>query len=101
MKNKVGGEIKVMEWAEFAQLFDPAIHPDILKAAELPGTSALVCFENLDLSSSELGRRSCLAVGPMRARTEQQALESHLGMTPSRFQYPVAIHRLKPRPGLI
>lgn len=61
------------------------------------GTIAAVCFENLDLSSSEFGMRSHLPVGPiwstLRCLEDTEAMEPGrlgrpLGETPSRFRYP-------------
>lgn len=54
-----------------------------------------VVFENVDLGSSELGRRSALPFGSSCAtlKKAEDALGQHLGDVPSRFQYPRYVYR--------
>jgi len=49
----------------------------------------VVMFENQLMGASEFGKRSILCVGEHCTYSLQEALKSHLGDVPSRFQYPV------------
>jgi hypothetical protein len=89
--NPVAGPLSKLTETQLLDKLDPSVHDRVLaSAAKYQDCEALVLFENIDMSSSELGRRSVLVVGPSNTRTLAQAVETHLGDVPSRFQFPVA-----------
>lgn len=78
---------------DFLKLFDEEVHGKIRGAALADGATHVLCMENLDLWSSNLGHRTALIVGEKQTWTLQKALGTpyfRLGDVPSRFQYPVA-----------
>jgi len=96
MKHSVSGEVRELNEAEFLALFDESVRADIRRKGTGDGVEAVVCFENLDMWSSNLGHRTAMIVGP--GCTYQLAqIETlpnfRLGDVPSRFQYPVAFWR--------
>lgn len=89
----VSGKLKKLTEAEFIDLFDPSVRDAVLAlAARHPDCEAIVCFENLDLSSSNLGARTALVVGPSNTYKLEDIIKpgARLGDVPSRFQYPVS-----------
>lgn len=75
---------------EFVALFDSKVHDALNRLIDKPQTRGIVCFENLDFCSSELGARSALAYGEAYTYKDlATTLDGHLGDMPSRFQYPV------------
>lgn len=92
MKHPVSGEVKAVSKEEFFGLFDPIVHERLEESAKLPGTAALVCFENLQMDSMSFGCRTAMAMGPGRS-SGLEAIESgaRLGDVPSRFQYPTKL----------
>lgn len=90
---------KHVSLADFLEMFDPEVHGKIRGAALGPGITHVVCLENLDIWSSQLGHRTALVVGvrPEGAEVPSWTLGDvlskpyfRLGDVPSRFQYPVA-----------
>lgn len=87
-----------VSFPDFLRLFEEELHGKIRGAALRPGITHVVCFENLDMWSSQFGRRVALAVGERPAGAEvptwklSDVLAPHfrLGDLPSQFQYPVA-----------
>jgi hypothetical protein len=78
-------------------LFDPSVHDRLRELAKRETVSHLVVFEVLDLSSSQLGHRTAVAIGPGCTYTQlYQIKNQRLGDVPSRFQYPVAAAATKP-----
>lgn len=61
----------------------------------LPDDEAIVCFENLDMSSSQYGHRVFMTVGPARTYTLEDVKQDsvHLGEVPSQFLHPVQYWR--------
>lgn len=89
--NQINGEVKKISLPEFLTLFAPAVQDAIVKIYAREDVSGVVCYENLDLSSSQIGTRSALAYGPgCQVKTIEEAAKYRLGDVPSRFQYPVA-----------
>lgn len=89
----VSGELKELTPNDFLNLFDPSVHSAILaSAARYPDKEALVCFENIDMSSSQIGQRAALVVGPSNTYKLEDIIKpgARLGDIPSRFQYPVS-----------
>lgn len=83
-------ELKPVTRPEFIALFDPEVHDEINTRLDRPDVAGVVCFENLDLDSPNLGIRSALIYGPgCTAKNISDLRERHLGDVPSRFQYPV------------
>jgi len=73
---------------------DGDTHKELLRKLAKDGVIGAVLFENLDMSSSEHGRRSALICGP-RCETLKSVADArgqHLGDVPSRFQWPVAAY---------
>lgn len=83
---------------DFLKLFDDDIHGPIRGLAIKEGVTHLICMENLDFCSSQLGKRTAMAAGnPTAQALGRQTLAEllgtaflRLGDVPSRFQYPVA-----------
>lgn len=73
----------------FFALFDPSVHAQLAATLDRPATLGIVCFTNLQLDSSECGRRSALIYGKGCTYETLAAVASgRLGDVPSRFQYP-------------
>lgn len=90
MKTKI--EEKPLD--EFLCMFDRDVHTDILSKFNSSGVTAVVCFENLDMDSSQLGARTAVIVGPECTYKDVEACQGqHLGDVPSRFQWPVVYCR--------
>jgi hypothetical protein len=96
MRNTISGEIKEVSQESFLALFDKEVHAKIVKNSRQTGVEAVVCLENLQMDSSQCGHRAALIVGPS-CTFQVKHLEDgfRLGEVPSRFQYPVAIWRIK------
>jgi hypothetical protein len=94
MRNMIGGEIKLVSKPEFYALFSPDAQDQMERLWAEEGTTGFICYENLQMDSSNFGHRSALAFGTGRStgRSADEALEvtPRLGDVPSRFQYPVA-----------
>ena len=78
---------------DLLRLFDEEVHGKIRGAALQEGVTHVVCFENLDMWSSQLGARTALVVGSKQSFTLEKVLGTpyfRLGDVPSRFKYPVA-----------
>ncbi len=90
MKNEISGTVEKLDWCTFLALFDESVHGAVTAARLAQGTSALVAFENMALDSSRMGERTAMRVGPGCSYTLEEAVKSHLGQTPSVFQYPRA-----------
>lgn len=70
-------------------LMDKSTYKQIGKLAADPTTTALVLYENNNLSSSSMGERTVMVVGKGRTYSDlKTALAGHLGDLPSRRQYP-------------
>jgi len=77
-----------LTWAEFMEKFDECVHSQLARARETSGTSALVLFENVDMSSSRLGECTAMRVGPGCTYKDVAATEGqHLNDLPSQRQY--------------
>lgn len=88
-----------VSFEDYLRLFDESVHGKIRASALQPGITHVVCFEVLDLWSSNVGHRVSLVVGtkPEGAEIPSWTLDRvlgtpnfRLGDVPSRFQYPVA-----------
>lgn len=90
MINEIHGKVERLEWVAFLALFDESVRDAVTAARLMPGTSALVAFENMAMDSSAFGDRTALRVGPGCSYTLEAAVKSHLGQTPSVFQYPTS-----------
>ena len=96
MENEISGTVERLEWAAFLAMFDESVHGAVTAARLMQGTSALVVFENLAMDSSAFGERTAMRVGSGCSYTLEEAVKSHLGQTPSRFQYARAYTRDRP-----
>lgn len=95
MRNPVSGEIKELPQKEFLELFDPTVHSKIVANSCKPGVEAVVCLENLQMDSSNFGKRTALIVGPgCTYQLKHLEGEFRLGELPSTFQYPVSVWKL-------
>lgn len=85
-------KLKQLSKQELLDMFDESVHEKILEAAaRYPDAEAIVVFENVDMSSSRLGERSALVVGPSNTFTNvEDASDKWLGDLPSERQYPTA-----------
>jgi len=76
---------------QFMDRFDASVHDKIDAAAVKCGATHLVLYENQDMSSSCLGDRSALCVGPSCTRkTPDECDGQWLNDLPSQRQYAVA-----------
>jgi len=95
MIHPVSGKIREVDRNEFLSLFSPAVTDKINELFEKEGVEAVVCMENLDMTSSLFGDRTALAVGP--GRTFQMSTIGdaafRIGESPSTFQYPTFLCR--------
>lgn len=91
MKNNVSGEIKVLTEDEFLKLFYPKTQSKVKLLGDQADTQVLVCFENLQMDSSNCGHRQAMAVGPKRTYQVETLRTMRLGDVPSQFTYPVAV----------
>lgn len=69
--------------------FDEEVHDKIREAIKSTQATHIVLFENLDMSSSSLGKRTALCVGPSCTFKSPEDCEGkHLNDLPSQRQYP-------------
>ena len=87
----VTGPIQRCSKEMYLDLFDVEVQPMILTQSTKPGAVALVCFQNHQLDSSQVGKRSSLVIGPSFTFNEGSIVNARLGDVPSRFQYPTYI----------
>jgi hypothetical protein len=91
--NVIGGEVKSVSKAQFFALFSPPMQDELEEKWTDEGAAGFVCYENLQMDSSEFGKRTAHVFGPGFAyNSVGQVVRSvpRLGGAPSRFQYPVA-----------
>lgn len=75
---------------DFLTLFTEDVHDQINTLLDRPDVAGVVCFENLNLGSPELGQRSALIYGPgCENKTIDDLRDRHLGDVLGRFQWPV------------
>lgn len=85
--------LRQMTHEELLKAFDPSCHEGLASALQLPGTDGLIVFENVDLSSSQLGARTAVAYGPERTiKSLDDAKGRHINDLPSQRQYPTAYY---------
>lgn len=78
---------------EFYALMDTPLHPILDERLARTDVSGIVCYENLQMDSSQCGSRSAVIYGPgCAATTLEAALARHLNDLPSQRQYPVAFY---------
>lgn len=87
--------MKQLTLPELLELFDPEVHQQLKSLASRPGAS-LVVYENHNLSSSRLGDRTALLVGPGCTYGSVTEAPPWLGDLPSERQQPIAF--FTPRP---
>lgn len=75
--------------AEYLRLFDPSVRDAVRASLQRPGVAAAICYEVLDMCSSQHGRRTSMICGPGCTYTLEQGLSHRLGDVPSRFAYPI------------
>lgn len=91
-------ELKEVTFEEFLKMFDPIMHDRIKKSASDQKAEYVVCFQNLQMDSSNFGKRTMMVIGPAcTSKTVDEIREGHLGQTPSTFQYPVAYAKVPGR----
>lgn len=74
---------------ELLAMLSPQTRPVVRERAARLKASHVVLFENLDMSSSHLGARTALIIGPdCTYKSLDDIREAHLGQVPSVFQYP-------------
>lgn len=95
MRHVISGEIVELKLEEFLALFDESIHTNILELTKhYPDAQGLVCFENIQLDSSERGMRTASVFGPSNTYNEGNLSDVRLGNLPSNFRYPRYICRI-------
>jgi hypothetical protein len=89
LKHNISGTIAQLDEAAFFELFDSSVHGAMRESLKrYPTAEGLVCFENLQMDSSQLGRRTAAVFGPDNTFKQSNLHEARLGDVPSRFQYP-------------
>lgn len=89
--NMIGGIVKPVSKIEFWSLFSPPMQDELANKACDEGVVGFVCFENLQMDSSQFGKRSAVAFGPGCTSANPRDVVARfprLGETPSQFQYP-------------
>ena len=78
--------------AEFFSKLDPSVWTAVKdQLRKFPTATHFALFENLDFTSSQLGRRTCIVVGPNNTfKSPQDCVGRWLNDLPSQRQYPVA-----------
>jgi hypothetical protein len=93
INNMIGGEVKLVSKAQLFALFSPHMQDELEEKWTADGVTGFVCFENLQMDSSEAGKRTAYAFGAgMTYDSAKQLVREvpRLGDAPSRFQYPVS-----------
>ena len=84
-------KMEKLTFEQFIAKFDKEVHDHLREKFEFADVTHLVLFENIDMSSSQLGRRSAMLVGPSYTYKTLEAVEGqHLNDLPSQRQYAVA-----------
>jgi hypothetical protein len=81
--------MKQLSLPELLELFDPEVHQRLESLSSRPGAS-LVVYESRDLSSSRLGDRTALLVGPGCTYSSVAEAPAWLGDLPSERQQAIA-----------
>lgn len=88
-KHETSGKIVELNKEAFFALFDESIHANMERLfTTYPTAQGLVCFENLDMSSSHMGERTACPIGPDNTITFDNLNKARLGAVPSVAQYP-------------
>lgn len=93
--NPVSGAVKRLPLAELLAMADEAIRERItgMLARPEPEASGVMCYEVLQMDSSQVGHRSFVVFGPgCTYKDAAEAAKGRLGDVPSRFAYPVAYY---------
>lgn len=86
--------MKELTWQELLDLFDDTVHDALQKLRDSDGVDGLVVFENVNLSSSAIGKRTALAYGPDCTYHELDDVEGkYLNDLPSQRQEPRYYYR--------
>lgn len=97
IRNPISGKLTEKSLGDYLALFDKEVHAAILERLNRKDVDGVVCFVNLDFSSSQFGHRTALIYGPgCTYKTLEETAAGHLGDVPSRFQYPQEYYQ-KPR----
>lgn len=89
--------IKHVTRDEFVAMFDSSVHDALTEHLARTDVAGICCFECLDMSSSQCGRRTAVIFGPGCTYKAEPQPDEHLYDLPSQRQYPVAIY-LKEQP---
>src|SRR5688572_30210409 len=85
--------IKKITAAEFLKQIDPSIVPEVRQKVKKYGSTALAFFQNVDMSSSQLGKSNVMPLGPNNTYKTPEELSfpdgspKHLFDLPSQRQY--------------
>jgi hypothetical protein len=90
--HQVSGPIKALSREEYLGLFDPDCLKGLLAHEKKPDVIAMVCFENIQLDSSECGNRTSVIIGNTFTWNMGSIVTARLGDVPSRFRYPKYIY---------
>jgi hypothetical protein len=89
----IGGEVKPISKAQFFALFSPPMQDELEEKWTDDGVAGFVCYENLQMDSSEFGKRDALVFGPgftFNSAKHAVRVTPRFGNVPSNFKYPVA-----------
>lgn len=74
---------------EILDKMDPSVHQQILDGVKVQQATHVVLFENVDMSSSRIGERTVVFVGPKNTyKTPEECEGKWLNDLPSQRQYP-------------
>lgn len=81
--------MKGMDFEDLLALFEPSVRTAIRAAALSCDATHVVCFEDLDVCSSELGKRTAVCMGPTCTyKSPEDTGGKWLNDLPCRRQYP-------------
>jgi hypothetical protein len=94
IKNPISGPLEELALLKFLERFDESVHTQILERFNRKDVDGAVLFENIQLDSSNLGKRTACIYGPgCTYETLEKISQGWLNDLPSQRQYPVAYVR--------
>ena len=90
LTHPVSGELKRITLDEMLALADESIYEQLTRLYNTDKYTGLVCFEVLDMCSSQLGHRTFCVIGGDTFPNVESLVNGnvHLGDVPSRMAYP-------------
>src|SRR5262245_48952029 len=96
IRNPISGTVKAVPLDQLLAMADEDIRERLTSMLAQSHVSGLMCYEVLQMDSSQFGHRHFMIYGPgCTYRTAADAANGRLGDVPSRFAYPVAYYEKK------